>query len=267
MKIYIYSDMEGVAGIELWDNREDGSYANVAERARCKHLLTQELNAAAAGAFDGGATEVIIKMGHNDSVIYEELDKRVKYIRQGTTWLQGIDENIDACFFVGSHAKEGTPNAVLSHTWSHKSVKAWYVNGVEVGEMGICALIAGCYAVPYIFHSGDTASCKEASDFIPEVVTAVVKKGYGIHAALHLSKEESRALICRKAAESMAKIGVITPFSIVPNAESPFYVFQQVAKSGELEVSDDGISKRITAPDAVEYYGDDLLGVLKQGTY
>ena len=55
MKVYIFSDMEGVAGIEQWDDREDTSYANTMLRRRNQHLLTQELNAAAAGAFDGGA--------------------------------------------------------------------------------------------------------------------------------------------------------------------------------------------------------------------
>jgi len=266
MKVYIFSDMEGVAGIEEFDHRTDPSYANVMLRKRNQHLLTQELNAAAAGAFDGGADEVVIKMGHADSILYEELDERVTFIRKGTTWLQGIDEGVDACFFVGSHSRAGTPDGVLEHTWS-RSVKGWFVNGLELGELGICALIAGCYGIPYVFHSGDTASCREAEELIPGVVTAVVKKGYGLHSAAHLSKERARALIREKAQQAMVRIGEIAPFTIEPGPASPFYVFRQVAYRGERTVSDNGTDKRVTAPDTVEYYGDDLLAVLRRGTY
>jgi D-amino peptidase len=266
MKVYIFSDMEGVAGIEEWDDRKDTSYANTITRERNKHLLTQELNAAAAGAFDGGADEVVIKMGHKDSVLYEELDERVTFIRQGVTWLQGIDENVDACFFVGGHSKSDTPDGVLSHTWG-KSVKAWYVNDLEVGELGICALIAGYHGIPYLFHAGDAAACREAEALVPGVVTAAVKKGYGPHSALHLSKEKARGLIRTKAREAMSRIGDISPLTIDPCPEPPRYVFRQVARQGELELSDDGKGTRITAPDTVEHYGDDLLAVLKRGTY
>ena len=266
MKVYIFSDMEGVAGVEEWDDREDKSYANTMLRKRNQHLLTQELNAAAAGAFDGGADEVVIKMGHSDSVIYEELDERVQFIRQGTTWLQGIDEDVDACFFVGSHSKAGTHDGVLSHTWS-RGVKAWTVNDVELGELGICALIAGIFKIPYVFHSGDTASCREAEELILGVVTAAVKKGYGPHSALHLTKERARALVREKAGEAMGQVGMIAPFMVEPKPESPRYVFRQITHAGDREVSDDGKGRRVTAPDTVEYYGDDLLAVLKHGTY
>ena len=266
MKVYIFSDMEGAAGVEEWDDRKDTSYANTVHRRRYQHLLTQELNAAAAGAFDGGADEVVIKMGHGDSIIYEELDERVKFIRQGVTWLQGIDEQVDACCFVGSHSKAGTSDGVLTHTWG-RGVKAWYVNDVELGELGICALIAGYYGIPYVFHAGDTAACREAEELIPGVVTAPVKKGYGTHSALHLSKEQARALIRKKAEEAMSKISDISPYTIDPNPEPPLYVFRQVTKEGEHKLSDDGKGTRITAPDTVEYYGDDLLAVLKKGTY
>jgi D-amino peptidase len=266
MKAYIFSDMEGVAGIEEFDDRKDTSHANVTLRRRNQHLLTQELNAAAAGAFDGGADDVVIKMGHADSILFEELDERVTFIRKGVTWLQGIDENVDACFFVGSHSRAGTADGVLEHTWS-RSVKGWFVNDLELGELGICALIAGCYGIPYVFHSGDTASCREAQALIPGVVTAAVKKGYGIHSAAHLSKERARALIREKAREAMSRVGHVAPFKVDPNPESPLYVFRQVAHTGERTVSDDGKGTRVITPDTVEYYGDDLLTVLRRGTY
>ena len=266
MKVYIFSDMEAVAGIEEWDDRTDTSYANWTRRRRNQHLLTQELNAAAAGAFDAGADEVVIKMGHADSILYEELDERVKFIRRGVTWLQGIDEGVGACFYVGGHSKAGTPDGVLSHTWG-RSVKGWYVNDLEVGEIGVCALIAGYFGIPYVFHAGDAAACREAEALIPGVVTAAVKKGYGTHSALHLSKEQARTLIRQKAREAMSRIGEVKPLTVPPRPESPLYLFRQVTTRTDLESSDDGEGTRVLAPDTYEHYGDDLLAVLKRGTY
>jgi len=267
MRVYIFSDMEGVAGIEEWDNRQDTSYANALRRRRNQHLLTQELNAAAAGAFDAGADEVVIKMGHADSILYEELDRRVKFIRRGLTWLQGIDESFDAVFYVGGHSRSGTPDGVLAHTWSHKDVKAWYVNDLEVGELGVCALIAGYFGIPYVFHAGDTAACREAEELIPGVVTAAVKKGYGTHSALHLTKEQSRELIRQRAREAAGKVNEIKATTVPPRSEPPLYVFRQVTNHTDLRPSDDGEGTRVIAPDTCEHYGDDLLAVLKRGTY
>ena len=118
-----------------------------------------------------------------------------------------------------------------------------------------------------VMHAGDTAACREAEALIPGIVTAAVKKGYGIHSALHLTKENARALIRKKAEEAMSKIKEITPYTVEPNPEPPLYVFRQVGKGGGLELSDDGKGTRITAPNTVEYYGDDLIAVLKMGTY
>jgi D-amino peptidase len=265
VKVYVFSDMEGVAGIEEWDDRTDQSYANVLLRRRNQHLLTQELNAAAAGAFDAGATEVVIKMGHADSILFEELDERVKFIRRGVTWLQGLDEAVDVCFFVGAHSRSGTADGVLAHSWSHKDVKAWYVNDLEVGEIGVAALAAGHFHIPFAFLAGDAAACRETEALIPHVVTAPVKKGYGTHSALHLSKEQARTLIRQKAREALGQ--GVKPFSVAPRATSPLYVFRQVTTSTNLETSDDGKGTRVIAPDTYEHYGDDLLAVLRRGTY
>ncbi len=266
MKVYIFSDMEAVAGIEEWDDRNDTSYANTLLRRRNQHLLTQELNAAAAGAFDAGADEVVIKMGHADSILYEELDERVKFIRRGVPWLQGIDEAVAPCFYVGGHSKAGTPDGVLTHTWS-RTGKGWYVNDLEVGELGVLALIAGYFGIPYVFHAGDTAACWEAEALVPGIVTAAVKKGYGTHSALHLSKERSRELIRQKAREAMSRIEEMQPLTVEPFPESPRYVFRQITDHTDLESSDDGEGTRVVAPDTYEHYGDDLLAVLKRGTY
>ena len=72
MKILIATDMEGITGVTTWDQVTPGH----AEYARFRRLMTQDVNAAVRGAFDGGADEVIIADGHwnGSNILFEELD-------------------------------------------------------------------------------------------------------------------------------------------------------------------------------------------------
>ena len=79
MKIYIITDMEGVSGI-CSDQQVQRDQAAYAEGQR---LLIGDINAAVAGAFDGGATEVVVNDGHGGgfNLILEQMDPRARYER------------------------------------------------------------------------------------------------------------------------------------------------------------------------------------------
>ena len=64
MKVYLMTDLEGVAGVWKFEERDDVSAENFECRMRARRLLTREVNAAVAGFFEGGATEVIVNDGH-----------------------------------------------------------------------------------------------------------------------------------------------------------------------------------------------------------
>jgi len=64
MKIYIVTDLEGVAGVYQWENREDQSLENMERRFRQGRWLAEEVNAMSDGLFAGGATEVWVNDGH-----------------------------------------------------------------------------------------------------------------------------------------------------------------------------------------------------------
>ena len=76
MRVFISVDMEGITGVVHWDHTVYGkdSYE------RFRRLMTKEADAAAKGAFDAGATEVIINDSHGGmrNIIIEDLDPRVK---------------------------------------------------------------------------------------------------------------------------------------------------------------------------------------------
>ena len=78
MKAYISVDMEGIAGIVHADQvRPDGQ-----DYQRARVLMSEETNAAALGAFDAGANEVLINDSHGDmrNLLFDHLDPRVQVI-------------------------------------------------------------------------------------------------------------------------------------------------------------------------------------------
>src|SRR5262245_46999513 len=57
LKVYISADMEGIGGVSTW-KVQAGSKGREYEKFR--ELMTAEVNAAIAGAFDAGATEILV---------------------------------------------------------------------------------------------------------------------------------------------------------------------------------------------------------------
>ncbi len=84
LKVYISADMEGIGGVSTWQIQA-GSQGREYEKFR--RVMTQEVNAAIAGAFDAGATEVLVSDSHGDgqNIDVELLDKRARLIRYSTT--------------------------------------------------------------------------------------------------------------------------------------------------------------------------------------
>jgi len=175
MKIYLMTDLEGVAGVLdsenwcLWDSR----YYDLA-----KELLTNEVNAAVDGFFDGGATEIVVADGHGPGGINPKLlDPRVELMRG---WPGGFpllaDEGYDAAAWVGQHAKAGTEYAHLCHTQSMEYVDL-SINGISIGEFGQFAMCCSELGIRSIFGSGDLAFTKEAQALVPGIETVAVKRG------------------------------------------------------------------------------------------
>ena len=175
-RIYLCTDLEAVAGVldsVNWCLEGGRNY----EEAR--HLLMGEINAAVAGFFDGGASEVTVLSGHGyQAMIPEELDERATMQRgyYPGIWPCRIDRGYDAFALIGQHAKAGTPYGHLTHTGSMDVIDR-RINGLSIGEYGQGALCAKECGIPTIFASGDAALCDEAEALTPGVVTVAVKFG------------------------------------------------------------------------------------------
>lgn len=185
MIIWICTDMEGLAGIDSWDqcyHPDD----NAPEYLYGGEQLTAEVNAAVAGCFDAGATEVRVIDGHgrnrNQGFIREKLDPRVRLVWFSSfnpIRFEGLDESVHAVAMIGQHAMAGTLNAFIDHTQVPKELCRFRINGQEHGEMSQFALYAGAYGVPLVYVSGDEALCEEARRLFPHVVCTPTKRGAG----------------------------------------------------------------------------------------
>src|SRR5512143_4039607 len=93
--------------------------------------------------------------------------------------VQGIDQGIDGVIFIGYHARAGTQNAILDHTWSSRRVANLWINETLIGEIGLNAAVCGHFSVPVIMISGDQSACQEAEELLGAVEKAVVKQASG----------------------------------------------------------------------------------------
>ena len=66
----------------------------------------------------------------------------------------------------------GTAGAVLEHTMSSEAWVEMLINGTPMGEIGLCAGVAGHFGVPFVMVSGDDKACAEAQTLSPGLITA-----------------------------------------------------------------------------------------------
>lgn len=188
MRIFFDTDLEGAVGVynqnmcKRGDAMFDYAYAE----------LAKDINAAVAGAFDGGADECVLCDGHGARGLnWNLVDKRV---------IQGNydykpEDRYDAMICLAAHAMAGTLNGFLDHTQSSTTWFSYKVNGRLTGEMGQCAMQAAIYDAPVIFVSGDEAAVAEAHEFFGDIPAVAVKKAIGREKCTMYNEEESRAKI------------------------------------------------------------------------
>lgn len=196
MKLLIAADMEGISGV--------ASISHISpdqpEYSRFRKLMTADVNAAVEGAFNGGAQEVVVSDGHwfGLNILIEELDARVRLnsgLAAPYAMIEGIQHGVDAAIFIGYHARAGTLNGVLDHTWSSAKIANLWLNGRLAGETALNGAVCGHFGVPVLMVSGDNALAEEARSWINGVETAVVKRASGRHAAECLPTGEAHDLI------------------------------------------------------------------------
>ncbi len=207
MRILIAADMEGISGVTNW-NQVDPSKP---EYPRFCKLMTADVNAAVLGAFDGGATEVVVSDGHAGgyNILIEDLDPRV-LLNSGNSapfaMIQGIQSgDFAGVIFVGYHARSGTDNAVLAHTWSSKRVANVWLNDILVGEHGLNAAVCGAFGAPVLMITGDQTTCAEAEELFGKLETVAVKQSTSFSSAECLHPKVAQEMIRDAASKAVAQ--------------------------------------------------------------
>ena len=204
MKLYISADIEGITGVTA--DAEHGS-DDGRQHADARRWMTQDVNAAVEGALEAGADEIVVKDAHGSAlnIVPEELHPAATLI-QGwgpvNGMMEGLDATCDLAFLVGYHAMVGTENGVLAHTWSG-AVRGVWLNGLEIGEMGLSALFAGHFGVPVGLVTSCEAGIRQAQALLPWAQTAAVKRGLARSCAALVPPAEARARIRTAAAAAV----------------------------------------------------------------
>ena len=206
MKVFISSDMEGTAGVVDWSQCRPGE----PEYGYYRSLLLEEVNAAIEGAQAGGATEFLVNDSHSTmrNLRPDQLAGNARYLsgrHKPAYMMEGLDSSFDAVFFVSYHGSMAT-GSPLSHTYNPLAIAKVELNGTEVGESGINALVAAGLGVPVALVTGDDVTAAEAEAVCPGIATAVVKRAVSRFSAESLHPFEARSLIrdaARRAVESL----------------------------------------------------------------
>ena len=235
-----------------------------AEFEWARRLMTEEANAAVAGALEGGATEVWVTDAHGSMrnllplALHPEardVGGRPKLLGQ----LEGLDNTFGAVLFTGYHGRAGTPASILAHTYIG-IIQGIRLGGVPVGEYGVNAALAGYFGVPVALVTGDNTVVAQVRDLLgPDVVGVEVKKAVSTTAAASLHPEKARAAIRAGAAEAVRRAPRIRPFLPAP----PIRLEVDVTKPDLADLASLCKGVRRTGSHGIAYEGPDMMDVWK----
>jgi D-amino peptidase len=214
MKVLISTDIEGVAGVVHAQQTRAGN----PEYERARLLMAQEANAAIAGAFDGGASEVLVNDSHGDfrNMPAELLDPRASFVLGKPRYLgmmAGVEEDVDAVCMVGYHSR-AQGRGILAHTINSFAFARVTFNGIEVGEAGIYGALAGEYGAPVVMASGDDAFIEEHRPLFPHAVFVQTKRATGQTSGVSLSPRQACVAIRAGVAQALREAGAALPLQL-----------------------------------------------------
>ena len=268
MKVLISADMEGTAGVVAWEQVIPPELAVRSQPAPSEYewarrLMLAEVNAAIRGARAAGATEIIVNEAHDGmrNMRPDELDPDAWLIsgsRKPLAMMAGLDETVEAVIFTGYHARAGTPNGVLAHTWTGW-VRDVRFGDVSVGEYGLNAAVAGHYGVPVVMVAGDEQAVRQTQELLGEaVVGVIVKYGLGMTSARHLHPVRACAAIEEAARLGVSRAKQIQPYR--PAYPMPVTVTLDNAEAADLAAGVPGVERagetsvRYLAENGLELY-------------
>lgn len=225
-RVYFIVDMEGMGSAvhlrEVIAGNEGERYRDRTSPDYWNHyrgLLTDETNAAIAGARAGGARSFVVNEGHGGNLFGNllpwQLDQEAILIRgypKPMVMSTAIDSTFGALIFTAAHANAGG-GGVMSHTYAFDRFS---VNGQVLNEPGINALVAGEFGVPLVMVAGDDVVVEETRRLFPGIIGVIVKTAVGGNAAITWSPKRVQQMLSDSATAAVrrAQAGQFKPFTL-----------------------------------------------------
>lgn len=212
-RIFISVDMEGTSGLE----RLEEIFRGLPGYDQFRRLMAGDTNAVIQGAIDGGADEIVVSDSHGYmcNINPDDLVPGVQLkrgMRRQWCQMKTLDGDFDAALLIGYHAKAGTEEAILSHTWitGFRDVR---VNGRSVPETSLNTYLAGAFGVPVVMLSGDDYVISQSRPVLGDIEYAQVKESTGFTSGNHRPLSESRALLREAAGRAVSGASQVEPVS------------------------------------------------------
>jgi len=195
LKVYISADMEGITG--LVDSEDVQPPGRDYERGRV--MMTEDVNAAIRGAYQAGATSVLVNDAHGPmrNLLPDLLDPRAALIKgrpKPLGMIEGLTAEYEVALCVGFHSRAGVLG-VLSHSFMGHEIEDIWLDDEPVGEIGMLHAAAASLGVPVALLTGDDTACAEMKAWDPDVSTVAVKYAKDRFAAQLVPVAEARATI------------------------------------------------------------------------
>ncbi|AFK23041.1 M55 family metallopeptidase [Pyrococcus sp. ST04] len=183
MRAFVSIDLEGLPYIVSREHLfVKGALYNEARKiaTRIAKVVAEELHS-------NGFEEVIIADSHGPmvNVIPEEMPEFVSIVRGFPRPLSMVAfaKGSDIAVFLGYHAKAGTGYATFDHTYSGATIDKIEINGIEVSEFLMNAMLLGEWNIPVGLVAGDEA-LREDTKYTPWTEFIALKKASGRYSAL-----------------------------------------------------------------------------------
>ncbi|SDH58243.1 D-amino peptidase [Vibrio xiamenensis] len=207
MKIFISADIEGIAGVCAPEQCRAGNI----EYEKARALMEQEVNAAIAGAFEAGATHVVVADSHGSMTNLRSayLDPRAELIQSKPrpfSMVEGIDhQHFDGLFLIGYHSAAGE-QGVLAHTINGAAFYRVTVNGLAMAEADLYSASALEHGTPLLLVSGDDKLQSWIEKRYPGVSYCCVKRAITTTSAQSLSPQSAQQQIHAAAFEAVNRL-------------------------------------------------------------
>ncbi|WP_250535379.1 M55 family metallopeptidase [Caballeronia sp. AZ10_KS36] len=179
MKVLISTDIEGIAGVFHPEQTRPGN----AEYEQARRWMTHEANAAAEGAFEGGASEVWINDSHGGfrNLMPDAFDSRVRLVLgkpRTLGMMAGLEASPDLVFMVGYHARAQS-RGILAHTINSTAFARVMIDGEEAGEAALYGRLAEERGARVALLTGDDVFGAETLPLFAGARFVCVKSAHG----------------------------------------------------------------------------------------